>query len=364
VGRVAGFELSLEQTWIDIRKEDKNAGLGQKFYGRWKPEDSVPALFMSATSVNQGIPLLISQLNFSSSSGGQSSQIAGVFARRAGVARNDRRFRKYQSLLNKTDQTTSTIANILDFRPDLQLRVSTAVGLSARFPYVTPPGNLSSNPEVETYQKVKTLELMDGGFFDNSGMYVAESLLGTIGLARDSLPDMKSQLTLHLIEFTHSRVVIEGKSNTNSHFELITPLATFEAVRSARKPPAAWDAFSKDRVINRVELFDQEFEAPVSWLLSRPTKFKIEVRSGGREPVAEDEKICCSLQTSFSKDIVRVDIKKNEAARYADVGTLERYVPNSAVFNRIVWAIHEGDRPRKLQPAPAPAPAPPPEPAR
>ena len=32
------------------------------------------------------------------------------------------------------------IGNVLDFRPDLQMATSTAAVLSARFPFVTPPG--------------------------------------------------------------------------------------------------------------------------------------------------------------------------------------------------------------------------------
>ena len=43
----------------------------------------------------------------------------------------------------------SVIANILDFRPDLQMAISTAVALSARFPYVTPPANIKRSDKIE-----------------------------------------------------------------------------------------------------------------------------------------------------------------------------------------------------------------------
>ena len=56
--------------------------------------------------------------------------------------------------------------------PGVDVRVSTAVGLSARFPFVTPPGTLDvvGHRWLEKQNRFQTVGFVDGGYFENSGV--------------------------------------------------------------------------------------------------------------------------------------------------------------------------------------------------
>ncbi len=105
---------------------------------------------MAATGVNFGIPVLISQVDWSYNPSVRPP--AKQFTEDAGATLDLQKSELLKMVLDRLDQPDDPlrigIANILDFRPDLQLATSTAVVLSARFPFVTPPGTIVKNDQI------------------------------------------------------------------------------------------------------------------------------------------------------------------------------------------------------------------------
>jgi hypothetical protein len=125
--RGTGLEVAFEKAWDKLSLPNQDNPLRQSFYQHWKPEGIAPALVLNTTVVETGDHLAISPFQI--------------------------------NLPNKE--------NIAIDEPDLDLKLSTAAGLSARFPYFTPVG---------WYQRSKDkskLHLADGGYFDNSGIPTA-----------------------------------------------------------------------------------------------------------------------------------------------------------------------------------------------
>jgi len=122
--RGAGLEVAFERAW-DKLLPDRNP-LRQSFYRHWQPQSIAPALVLNTTVVETGARLV---------------------------------FSPFQILLPNKE-------NIALDEPNLDLRLSTASVLSARFPYFTPVG------WYETSDRHK-LRLADGGYFDNSGIPTA-----------------------------------------------------------------------------------------------------------------------------------------------------------------------------------------------
>jgi hypothetical protein len=90
--------------------------------------------------------------------------------------------------MNKSLMTSSSIPPV---REDLKL--SQAAGISARFPWVL--------PAAEVIRDNETLQLVDGGYFDNSGIESAFDL--TEALAALQGPDQQdSDFRIHLLLFT------------------------------------------------------------------------------------------------------------------------------------------------------------------
>jgi hypothetical protein len=276
-----------------------------------------------------------------------------------------------QSVLDRLsrpeDQLQVGIANILDFRPDLQLATSTAVGLSARFPFVTPPGTIVENPKIvrprgSLFQKTKVLELTDGGFYDNSGSIVARDIVAELirRLANDSrFKDFKESVRFHLIRFTDTPAKRQGRgASETGHFELVTPFVAYDAVRLSRgvllaNPPSATR-------ISHIYLLDEWYEGSLNWLLSRDTKVAIEKRSSWL--VGYENDVCCEVRDpvrNLRKRIPLTDQQANELR----TGPLkiDRFVPNARPFSDIIDLVDRGVRPPSAGPGPGAAmPAPPP----
>ncbi|MEG4942476.1 hypothetical protein [Microcoleus sp. F4-D5] len=125
--RGTGLEVAFEKAWDKLSIPNQDNPLRQSFYQHWQPQGIAPALVLNTTVVETGDRLVISPFQI--------------------------------NLPNKE--------NIAIDEPDLDLKLSTAAGLSARFPYFTPVG---------WYQRSKDkskLHLADGGYFDNSGIPTA-----------------------------------------------------------------------------------------------------------------------------------------------------------------------------------------------
>jgi hypothetical protein len=117
------LERSWEKAWRETTGNDRLAG---SFFDLWKnPEPYVPALLLNGTSVETGNRLIISNLLIEN---------------------------KEKEFLGAEEVTRKIL-------PALDLPLSTAAHLSARFTYVSPAGRFTSSGT----------HVVDGGYFENSG---------------------------------------------------------------------------------------------------------------------------------------------------------------------------------------------------
>jgi hypothetical protein len=312
--------------------------------------------------VNYGIPVLISQLSWSS--------VPRLRLRSWSEGRDGEEVKELLRRLQAQDERThdTAIANILDFRPDLQIATSTAVALSARFPYVTPPANIKRNKTVKTtstvFDKIRVLELLDGAYFDNSGGSVAIDILDDLERflkwrRRDEqLKDIKDDIKFELIRFTDRPAQRYGDANDDEHFELATPILAFNSVRAARGAQLRGVRDLERTAESFVYLSDPWFLPPLNWVLSEATKREIDVRSFG--PKAGAKEVCCRAiapprapaenrrRRTTSRDILMVaawdDAKRLNALPEFEGWKVEQFVPNNEeTFAKLLRLIKEGD---------------------
>ena len=126
--RARALEYSFEAGWARLRA-------GSNLFARnvretWDHRTASPAMVFVTTETKYGIREFISPFSFNPTTATQSGAYLG----------------------SKVD-----------------LPVSTAVGLSARFPWITPAGNFSKSPH--------DIQLADGGYFENSSVDTAHSIV-------------------------------------------------------------------------------------------------------------------------------------------------------------------------------------------
>src|SRR5262249_58419281 len=63
--RAKALELAFETAWKRLKLPGAGDGLSAGYFERWVPTGLAPALFMSTTAVNFGIPVLVAQVDWS-----------------------------------------------------------------------------------------------------------------------------------------------------------------------------------------------------------------------------------------------------------------------------------------------------------
>ena len=367
--RARALEFGFETAWRKLGISGRSAdGLSSDFLERWEPTGLAPALFMSTTGVNFGIPVLVSQVDWNYNPSSAAPTKPAEKARGAQTAAPSAAL--LQSVLERLsrpdDQLQVGVANILDFRPDLQLATSTAVVLSARFPFVTPPGAIVENARIVRssglYQKTKVLELTDGAFYDNSGGIVARDIILALNrlLEKDErFKDFKDNVRFHLIRFTDTPAKRQGGASESGHFELVTPLVAYDAVRQSRgvllsRPPQGTG-------ISNVYLLDEWYGGTLNWLLSRDTKLAVEKRSSWLRGF--ENEVCCEVRDPVTSRWKRIPLAPDEKEKLEkSVLKIRTFVPNSGPFLRIIALVDRGAGPdgAPVREGVVTAPAPPP----
>ena len=138
--RARAFEAGVEQTWAAVIPSARNR-LREAFWRHWKPDGAAPMLFLNTTVADTGQQVPIAPINFDTGPNYFVTDLKSL-RERAGL----------------TD--------------DQDVPLSTAMSLSARFPLVMPAGLVRS--------PTKTLRLVDGGYFENSGVETAEAIVARI----------------------------------------------------------------------------------------------------------------------------------------------------------------------------------------
>ena len=327
--RAKALENAFEAAWSRLSLPS-TTGLNKEFYGRWDPRSREPALFMSTTSVALGIPVLVSQIDWAINPPPRTINKSD-FIRSTGTPRD-----------------RQSIANILDFRPDLQLRTSTAIGLSARFPFVTPPGSLHANPRITRsqgpFQEATVLQLTDGGFYDNGGVAVSRDLLVQLQLyltKDERFASFRDKVQLHLILFTNLSAARQLGPDVGNSMEWIAPIVAFESVRQARSAIAVTmpDSITSHSVALLDEWYD---EYPLTWLLSHQGKLAINRRSSWF--MGADNTVCCEVIEPATGRKTAIKLTADEVhARKKEGYDVKPFVPNQTALLEILHLVDLGN---------------------
>lgn len=368
--RASALETGFETAWDRLGISRPGDGLSASFYERWDPTGLSPALFMATTGVNFGIPILISQIDYSRI---QAMTLAarGTAQGQATVdqAEVSELIKSVRERFAQTEEPLQVgIGNILDFRPDLQMTMSTAAVLSARFPFVTPPGLIHENDAIARgrglFRNIGTLELTDGGFYDNSGGYIARDIVGMMQHLLETDPSFdafKNDVAIHWIRFTDTPTRRLVTASEGGHHELVTPIVAFDAVRQSRGVLA--QAAPARILVSYIYLLDDWYQGTLNWLLSNETKVAIEKRSSWLAGYENTE--CCLVADQFGATR-KIVVPPGQEPDLEKAGyKLTPLVPNAEQFNRIRRYVDKGVplRPdQRLAPAPAPQSSPLPAP--
>ena len=153
--RALAFEAGIERAWRKTVAKDTENTFKKNFYDLWSANRAVPALVLNTVEVQSGSRRLISPFRFK----GQT--------------------------LNSLETVLPTIKH--------PIRVSTAVGMSARFPWLLPAATWKSKEkqggkvtdEKEENKQLRQFRFVDGGIYEYSGaataLEIAEFIKGHLG---------------------------------------------------------------------------------------------------------------------------------------------------------------------------------------
>jgi hypothetical protein len=173
--------------------------------------------------------------------------------------------------------------NILDYRPDLSMSLSTAVSLSTRVPYLTPAGYLPPMVEVDLAiggapDILQAQQLVDGAYFDNSGSLTALEVAGRV---RQHLQITGKSKLYEIFILQFGNVSFARGVQRGIIHDFLVPLVALDKSRVSHRVQIEDPVARRGgpRLFN-TELFESfqvlSHEAPMSWVLSSITKKRIE----------------------------------------------------------------------------------------
>ena len=161
--RARAFEAGIERAWRKAVPEDTEYTFEKNFYRLWSPKRAVPALVLNTVEVQSGSRRLISPFRFK----GQT--------------------------LNSLETVLPTIKH--------PIRVSTAVGMSARFPWLLPAATWKSEgkkgglvtDESQENKQLRQFRFVDGGIYEYSGAATAQPGRYRLDLSPQACPGYGSR---------------------------------------------------------------------------------------------------------------------------------------------------------------------------
>ncbi|HEY4368742.1 MAG TPA: hypothetical protein VGN07_16025 [Steroidobacteraceae bacterium] len=221
--RARAFERGIETNWAAVDPAPTNP-FTELFLDLADSHGAVPALLINTTEVETGRRRTISPFSLDA----QAPNMAAWFYDDAGLAPF------YQERVANGDRPSVTS----------DITLSTAVSLSARFPYILPAATLK--------QGRGAVHLVDGGYFDNSGIDTAQNLVESLANVRytdrrysgDLSPDdPRLHFTLYLIilrgvsdDYTSE----PGPLGRSTAEEFASPIAALLSARTARGENTAY----------------------------------------------------------------------------------------------------------------------------
>jgi hypothetical protein len=267
--RARVFDQSIEEAWTETLPNTPNP-LKEPYLSFWDPKGVAPAVLMNTTQVENGMRVVVTPFM------------------------SVDRPMESGSLHQRSTRTVYIRTKLLDegwegLKPSEDISLSTAIGLSARFPWVMPSARFKTS---------KTeFRLVDGGYLDNSGDETAFDLVMELREIL-SVGKLSNRITIpefevHLISLADDIVLAPGA--IQSFGDLLSPVRTMLSTRPTRSQ------LDKQRVrafLNTtpgitvgtegdfstptplVELNHTEFEVPLGWQLSEASRALIAAQSG------------------------------------------------------------------------------------
>jgi hypothetical protein len=268
--RSRGLEFAIEEAWGRMIESDTQLQLAriedvmrgkEHFWSKgdfraevdvsWKPEDIAPAQIFNTTEVETGHRVVIAPF------------LLGDLPKRYGI---------------------SNLRSINEDDPLINLSTSTAIGLIARFPYLTPAGyyGTRSTGGAETKHR-----LVDGGYYDNTGIETALDVIKSLErtVYEDELAKRYGLKGVRFILLSFStKNGIARSSDTLP--ELVSPVRTMIAswrsrsevtFRNAELQLNSNDPMTKlfHRRFRRFVMDAGNEELPLSWFLAGKTRRRI-----------------------------------------------------------------------------------------
>jgi hypothetical protein len=291
----AAFEAALDQTIAEMQAGDAHRATAGNFFRspvvrHWTPSARTPALVMNTTEVGSGRIRVIAPFVFN---------------------------RDHVLFLPFGDaELAMKVGESLD-----DLSVATAAITTARFPWVTPAGaffDWSSAPQSGSsdQRKIDKVRLVDGGYFENSGVATAMELISGMQAAAWKY-GFAEKMTIRLIVLTKGgfpRQEFYGLS------ELISPVIALLSARSSRAPLIIdqIERALRERTlmeaapsinISTVNLQDLYYPLPLGWRLSLTSLIFIQAQNGMPDRCkADDAGLLAS--SAFGADCLVLAVKR------------------------------------------------------
>jgi hypothetical protein len=259
--RAIALERSLESSWDAKAKSsydrfperwvDRANPLRELFLDSWNPRGNSPALFFNTTEMGCGRGIAISPFALNTPE-------LSSFPIGADFSTNDHR--------------TKTGTNV---------SLSTAAVLSARFPWLTPPGwyygPFHTPCGDSQHPSPAKINLVDGGYFDNSGALTALAAINEMDQVIRKNSEFRD-VKIHLIILTSNGFT----EHSNLLNDYLAPIETLLSTRTARGAIAVQQAKLRfkqpdygNHSVRSLELQGFGFPLPLGWRLSPITRLMI-----------------------------------------------------------------------------------------
>ena len=168
--RTSALRKTFEYAWRQVSntQQEHHSGLARPFYGRWRADLPVPALFLNTTNVGLGVPYVISELDLRQKPIISSSTFLD-WLRGVNEIKEADKSDPGVLLFNYIGplRPKPKFLNNLEFDKKTNFSLSFAVTASATFPYLMPTSIIS-------YNDSDYFQLLDGGLVDNGGLFIAD----------------------------------------------------------------------------------------------------------------------------------------------------------------------------------------------
>lgn len=193
--RARSLEKTIEHAWRTRGGQKREPEVfGRDYLSFWRPDGIAPAVLSNVTEVGSGTRFVISPFRLSGA---------------------------------------TAVHDVADANPNLNMPLSTAVVLSARFPVLTPSGwfEIDQASEIASsggFQDRTKIHLVDGGYYDNSGIATAMDIIHAIK------PITGSNRTRHEIILLIIDSIPDPHKRVNWLTQILSPAHALLNVRAAR----------------------------------------------------------------------------------------------------------------------------------